>query len=172
MSSFGTLVALSLGGNVGNVKKAFDIAVTQLERYGLTELSRSPIYRTQPVGFDQEVPDFLNAVVTGRWNSDASTLHEECKKIEQMAGRPEKHEPWASRTLDLDIILFGDEIIHTPTLTIPHPEAQKRFFVLAPLNEIAGNWGFPDNGKMVADVLDELTKNSSSNEVLTVERWQ
>jgi 2-amino-4-hydroxy-6-hydroxymethyldihydropteridine diphosphokinase len=171
MSSSGTFVALSLGGNVGEVKKAFDIAETQLNRCGLIDFSRSSIYRTQPVGFDQEVPDFLNAVVTGLWKSDASTLHDECNKIERMAGRPEKHEPWASRTLDLDIILFGDEIICTPTLTVPHPEAKKRFFVLAPLNEIAGNWVFPDNGKMVADVLDELTKNSSSNEVLTVERW-
>lgn len=171
MNSPGKLVALSLGGNVGDVKKAFDSAMKQLKKCGLSDISRSSIYKTKPVGFDNAVPDFLNAVATGLWKEDSSALHKACKEVERLAGRPEKHEPWASRTLDLDIILFGNETILTPSLTVPHPEARKRFFVLAPLEEIAGNWKFPDNGEMVSDALVELTRSSATNEVLAKEPW-
>lgn len=172
MNSSDTLVALSLGGNIGDVRKAFDVAVDQLERSGLSDIKRSSIYRTKAVGFDVEVPDFLNAVVTGVWSEDSDVLHEECKRIERASGRPEKHESWSSRTLDLDIILFGDEIILTPSLTVPHPEARKRFFVLAPLEEIAGEWEFPDNGDVVENVLVKLTGNSLTSEILALEQWK
>ena len=171
MNSPGTLVALSLGGNIGDVKEAFDSAIEQLKRCGLSDISRSSIYKTKPVGFDNAVPDFLNAVTTGFWKRDSSALHKSCKEIERLAGRPEKHETWASRTLDLDIILFGNEIILTSSLTVPHPEARTRFFVLAPLDEIAGNLRFPDNGESVSNALVELTRSSATNEVLTKVPW-
>lgn len=90
---------------------------------------------------------------SGWWGGSPEELRAVCVKLEQCAGRPEKHDSAASRTLDLDIVVFGDELIDTDTLRIPHPKARERLFVLEPLAEIAGDLTFPETSITVTEVL-------------------
>ena len=83
-----------------------------------------------------DAPEFTNAAVSGFWSSTPSELLRLCQRIEAENGRPNDHAHHVSRTLDLDIILFGRETVALPDLTIPHPEAAKRDFVMEPLHEI------------------------------------
>ena len=136
-------IALSLGGNLGDVAASFDVAVDTLGQSGLCEICRSSLYVTRPVDCVPGTPDFLNAALTGYWEGTPEELLYLCKKLEEESGRPLKHARNASRTLDLDIILFGDRIVETPALTIPHPELKNRLFVLDPLVEIAPEWRCP-----------------------------
>ena len=102
-------------------------------------------------------PDFLDRAVTGTWNGTADKLLELTQNIEIASGRPKVHSSRESRVLDIDLILFGDETVNTPHLTIPHPRALQRRFVLEPLAEIAPDWQFP--GKLtVAEALKQLEK--------------
>ena len=79
---------------------------------------------------------FLNGAVSGHWAGTAGELLRLCQKIEAENGRPADHEHYVSRTLDLDIVLFGRRIVREPALTIPHPLAVHRAFVMTPLREI------------------------------------
>jgi len=151
-----TKIALSLGGNLGDVSAAFDVAVDALAKAGLCEIRRSSIYVTAPVDCAPGTPDFFNAALVGEWSGTSEELLCVCKKLEEKAGRPAKHARNASRTLDLDIILFGDQIINTSTLNIPHPELQNRFFVLDPLVEIAPNWKCPETGLSLKELRERL----------------
>ena len=81
-----------------------------------------------------------------------------CQSIEIALGRPAQHSSRESRIIDLDIILFGSEVIKSEVLTIPHPRAAQREFVLRPLNEIAPEWLFPDRQKTVSELFAALNK--------------
>ena len=155
-----TKIALSLGGNIGDVRTAFDSAVTALSEAGLSEIRRSSIYTTTPVDCAPGTPDFLNAALVGNWGGTPEELFILCKKLETMAGRPAKHARNASRTLDLDIILFGNRVIDLPHLTIPHPELQNRFFVLDPLVEIAPEWQCPKTNLTLQELRDKLLQRA------------
>jgi 2-amino-4-hydroxy-6-hydroxymethyldihydropteridine diphosphokinase len=150
-------VALSLGGNLGDVPARFAWAVERLSAAGMSQMQVSGAYRTDPVGCTLGTPDFWNAAATGMWAGCAQALFRLCKRLEGEAGRPVDHEPCASRTLDLDLVFFGDQRLQDNALTIPHPEASRRLFVLIPLAEIAEKWSFPGFlGKTVGDVLADL----------------
>ena len=153
-----TKTALALGGNLGNVTKTFNAAVRKLETAGLKNIKLSSFHRTAPVRCAPETPDFLNGAITGDWNGNAEALLAVCRKIEVEAGRAAIHGVNTSRTLDIDIILFGDLIINSNSLQIPHPRAAGRLFVIAPLAEIAPEMIFPDTGKKVSDLLRILKK--------------
>ena len=101
--------------------------------------------------------DFLDRAVTGVWHDSALELLKLCQKIEVEAGRPVIHSSRESRVLDIDIILFGNEMISLPELIIPHPRARQRRFVLEPLAEIAHDWQFPDS-ITVASALERLQR--------------
>jgi 2-amino-4-hydroxy-6-hydroxymethyldihydropteridine diphosphokinase len=148
-----TDVALSLGGNTGDVPSAFRRALEKLQDGGLCEVRISSLYRTAPVGCAKGTPDFINAAVTGKWNSSLSSLHNLCLKIEVEEGRPADHVKYASRTIDLDIIFFGDMVYSDSKITVPHREAKKRLFVLLPLAEIVGDRIFPGEKSTVAKLL-------------------
>lgn len=151
-------VALSLGGNLGDVPTRFAWTVEQLAAAGMSRIQVSGAYRTVPVGCTVGTPDFWNAAVTGEWADGVQVLFRLCKRLETEAGRPSMHEPSASRTLDIDIVFFGDQRLQDDVLTIPHPEASRRLFVLIPLAEIAATREFSGiDGKTVADVLAELS---------------
>lgn len=152
-----TRVALSLGGNLGDVAATFDLAVAGLLEAGMADIRRSAFYRNPPVGCASGTPDFINAAISGNWPGSVDELHECCRQLEERAGRPRCHEAYASRPLDVDIILFGGEIINTPTLRIPHREALNRLFVLVPLAEVAGDWPFPGQDGSVAEMLSSFT---------------
>ena len=149
-------VALALGGNLGDVEAAFRFALQELAAHGVTHLRMARVIRTAPVDCAPGTPDFLNSAAIGCWRGSAAALLALTQRIEVAAGRPAEHGRNVSRVLDIDLILFGDRCIATPLLTIPHPAARRRRFVLEPLAEIAPDWVFPDNRESVADAWRRL----------------
>ncbi len=113
-------------------------------------LAVSPLYQTAPVG-GPEQPDYLNAVVIGEASMPAQALLERCHGLEDAFGRV-RGERWGPRTLDLDLIVYGDEVSDSPGLTLPHPRAHERAFVLAPWHDADPDAVIPGRGK-VADLL-------------------
>ncbi|MBR2373149.1 MAG: 2-amino-4-hydroxy-6-hydroxymethyldihydropteridine diphosphokinase [Lentisphaeria bacterium] len=136
--------ALSLGGNIGNVQANFDLVAGELARAGVKNICRSRIYVTAPVGCVPGTPDFQNQALTGECPFEAEKLFSLLQSLERRCGRPEFHTSQEARTLDCDLILWGMEKIDTPLLTVPHPRARVRQFVLEPLAEIAPDMCFPD----------------------------
>jgi 2-amino-4-hydroxy-6-hydroxymethyldihydropteridine diphosphokinase len=128
--------ALGLGGNVGDVAEAFVIALQRLaEAPGVTLRRASSVYLTPPWGkLDQ--PPFLNMAAIVATSLPAPALLALCLDIERGMGR-ERRERWGPRTLDIDILTYGDATIDAPDLKVPHPRMTERAFVLAPLAETA-----------------------------------
>ncbi|TCR70173.1 2-amino-4-hydroxy-6-hydroxymethyldihydropteridine diphosphokinase [Bosea sp. BK604] len=128
--------ALALGGNLDDPIEAFATALASLKRHPENILLRqSSVYRTAPWGkLDQ--PDFLNMAVLIETALSPGELLELCLEIERERGR-ERLVRWGPRTLDIDILTYGEEAIDRPGLQIPHPRIAERAFVLTPLNEIA-----------------------------------
>ncbi len=147
-----TLCVIALGGNLGDVPEAFRRASEALSNAGFRIRRFSSLLRTDPLGCEPGAPEFTNAALSGFWDGTASGLLRVCQKIEADNGRPNDHAHHVSRTLDLDIILFGQETIDLPNIKIPHPEAAKRDFVMIPVQEIE-----PD----LADWLLEQAKEDS-----------
>ena len=147
-----------MGGNIGDPAAAFALAAKKLAAGGMTGIRMSRCFRTEPVDCAPGTPVFQNAALTGEWHGSPEALLKLCQTIEQEAGRPANHGFHTSRPLDLDIILLGERRISTPALTVPHPRAKERRFVLDALAEIAGNWTFPDDGISVKTALERLKK--------------
>jgi len=120
----------------------------------------SPFYRTPPLG-PQDQPDYLNAAVALDTDLAPETLLDHTQRIELQQGRERKAHRWGPRTLDLDIMLFGDRQIATPRLTVPHYDMKNRAFMLLPLVHIAPDVCFPD-GVKVADILANLDPSGIS----------
>ena len=131
-----TLCVIALGGNLGDVPAAFRRACDSLSNAGFRIRRFSSLLKTAPLGCEPGAPEFTNAAVSGFWSGTPSELLRVCQKIEADNGRPNDHAHHVSRTLDLDIILFGRDTIALPDLKIPHPEAAKRDFVMVPVREI------------------------------------
>jgi 2-amino-4-hydroxy-6-hydroxymethyldihydropteridine diphosphokinase len=127
--------AIALGSNIedpeGQVARAFD-EIAQLP--GTRVLARSRLHRTKPVGYADQ-PDFVNAVALVETTLAPRALLDALLAIEARHGRV-RTIPNGPRTLDLDIILYGDRVIDEPGLTVPHPRAREREFVMAPLREV------------------------------------
>ena len=136
--------ALSLGGNIGDVESRFEMVEKALVEAGVTEIRRSRTYVTAPVGCVPGTPDFKNQALTGESNASPEELFHLLQDLERRCGRPALHSSRESRTLDCDLILWGCEVIDTALLTVPHPRARSRQFVLEPLAEIAPEMTFPD----------------------------
>ena len=153
----GTEVFLAFGASKGDREAFCRFALDELKKGNFTIHRVSPLYETDPVDCEAGVPPFLNGVLHGFWNGPAEDLLNLCQSIERRAGRPEKHSSRQSRELDLDIILFGQEIIRTERLTVPHPRAFQRAFVLVPMNDIAPETVFPDQRKTVSQLLRDLS---------------
>ena len=128
-----TRVVLSIGANLGDAETMVHQTIHQLSEI-LKESKASRIYQTAPVGVEDQ-PEFFNAVVMGEWGGMADELLEKTSKLEEAAGR-ERILRWGARTLDIDIITFGDQVSDDPKLTLPHPRAHERLFVLIPWIEL------------------------------------
>lgn len=156
VSQTGTEVFLAIGSNKGNREAMISQALQGLRSGGFEVKALSPLYETSPVDCEEGTPSFLNGIVRGFWRETPESLLNLCQELERQAGRPEKHSSRQSRELDLDIILFGQEIIRTERLSVPHPRAAQRAFVLVPLHDLAPGTVFPDFGKTVSQLLCKL----------------
>jgi 2-amino-4-hydroxy-6-hydroxymethyldihydropteridine diphosphokinase len=150
------VVVVGLGSNLGDRQAHLDFAIGRL-RGLLTNLVPSSIHETDPVGVPGDQPRFLNAVAVGETTLGARALLDELQAIEREAGR-ERPYTGAARTLDLDLILFGDHIIDEPQLAVPHPRFRERRFVLEPLAEIGEGLVDPVTGRTVAELLLDIRR--------------
>lgn len=144
------LVAVSLGSNLGDRRGHLEYAVEAL-KLDLSDLKVSSFIETEPVGVGAEHGAYLNAAVVGRTQLSARDLLDRLLEIEEERGRMRPY-PMAPRTLDLDLILYGEEIITESGLLVPHPAFREREFVLRPLAEIAPEMVDPVTGKSVAEL--------------------
>nr|WP_202627180.1 2-amino-4-hydroxy-6-hydroxymethyldihydropteridine diphosphokinase [Cronobacter sakazakii] len=146
---------IALGSNLAEPLSQVNNALAALARIpGSRIVATSSFYRTPPLG-PQDQPDYLNAAVALETTLSAEALLDNTQRIELEQGRVRKAERWGPRTLDLDIMLFGDATINTERLIVPHYDMKNRAFMLLPLSEIAPALRFPD-GERLADVLERL----------------
>ena len=144
---------IGIGSNVGdreaNCRKSIELLA---EAGRVTTISS--LYRTEPVGY-QEQEDFINAVAAVETDLEPAELLRVCRSIEDRLGR-KRGLRWGPRTADLDILLYGDQVVNQPGLAIPHPRMALRKFVLAPLAEIAPDAVDPLLHRTAAQLLQEL----------------
>ncbi|ARZ02221.1 2-amino-4-hydroxy-6-hydroxymethyldihydropteridine diphosphokinase [Yersinia ruckeri] len=151
-------VYIALGSNLAQPLQQVKTALEALEHLPRTCLvACSAFYRTRPLG-PQDQPDFLNAVVALDTALPPEQLLDHTQEIERNQGRVRKDQRWGPRTLDLDIMLYGEQIIHTDRLTVPHYGLKEREFMLYPLADIAPDLIFPD-GESLANRLTLVAKN-------------
>jgi 2-amino-4-hydroxy-6-hydroxymethyldihydropteridine diphosphokinase len=148
-----TIAAVALGSNLGDRCASLDRAVGRLGEL-LGDLRVSGFRETDPVGVSPQ-PRFLNAAAAGTTALGARALLDALQAIEREHGRTRPF-AGAPRTLDLDLILFGDTIVDEPGLAVPHPRFRERLFVLEPLGEIAPDLLDPVTGLTIAELLQRL----------------
>lgn len=148
-----TKVAIALGSNLGDREANLAFGLSALPGF-ITNLKQSSWYDTTPVGVSSDQPRYLNGVVVGETALSARELLDRLLAIEAEAGRT-RETPLAPRTLDLDLILFGEARIDEPGLVVPHPRFRERLFVLEPLAEVAAGWLDPATGKTISALLRE-----------------
>lgn len=145
---------IGLGSNIGDREYQLNRALELLKSAEKVEVTTvSSFYNTAPVGYEQQ-PDFLNAVVEIMTTLSADDLLELCSKIEKELKR-ERIIRWGPRTIDLDILLFGNSVINEKDLVIPHPRMHERKFVMEPLNEIAPFVMHPVFNKSISELFLE-----------------
>lgn len=149
---------IAIGSNLADPVLQATTAIEKLKTLPQsTFLKASMLYSSQPMG-PQDQPDYINAVVAIETQLTPLALLDCTQKIEQQQGRERKEERWGARTLDLDIILYGNKIIHNERLTIPHYGMKTREFVLYPLAEIAPDLQLPD-GEKLSELLKQVPRN-------------
>lgn len=153
-------VAIALGSNLGDRRAAIAFAAERLASL-VSNLHLSELIETEPEGEGLErQPLFLNAVATGETSLGARALLDALLAIERAFGR-ERPFQGAPRTLDLDLILLGDEIVHEAGLEVPHPRFRERFFVLGPLAGLAPDLIDPVTGLRVGELLKNLLRDET-----------
>ena len=153
-------VAVALGSNLGNRDAAIEFAAAQLALL-FENVRLSEIVETWPLGENSEGQNlYLNAVAVGETDLPARHILDALLAIESAFGR-ERSYLNAPRTLDLDLILLGDDIITEPGLEVPHPRFRERFFVLGPLAEVGADMTDPASGQTVAQLLRALLRDEA-----------
>ena len=138
-------VYIGLGSNIENPVLQIQKAIATIDEIsGVKVLMNSGVFKSKPMG-PEDQPDFLNAVVEIETGLGAEALLESCQKIEQLQGRIKKRH-WGERTIDLDILLYDDQIIKTDDLTVPHPGICSRDFVYLPLLKLNAEIEIPVKG--------------------------
>ncbi|EAA8945050.1 2-amino-4-hydroxy-6-hydroxymethyldihydropteridine diphosphokinase [Salmonella enterica] len=139
-----TIAYIALGSNLASPLEQVNAALKTIADIPDSRIvAVSSFYRTPPLG-PQDQPDYLNAAVALDTALAPEELLNYTQRIERQQGRERKAERWGPRTLDIDIMLFGDKIINTERLTVPHYDMKNRGFMLWPLFEVAPELIFPD----------------------------
>jgi len=151
------LVYLSLGTNMGNKEENLRTAMTLIEEQVGTITSQSALYASAPWGFNSE-NTFLNNAIAVETSLTPEELLSTTQRIEHTLGRTHKSVDgqYSDRLIDIDILLYDDVVMHTPSLTLPHPLMHRRLFVLEPLSEIAPTMIHPLLQKEIATLYNEL----------------
>lgn len=143
-----TIAYIAIGSNLASPLEQVNAAIQALGEIPQSRIvALSSFYRTPPLG-PQDQPDYLNAAVALETTLAPEALLDHTQRIELQQGRVRKAERWGPRTLDLDIMLFGDAVINTERLTVPHYDMKNRGFMLWPLFEIAPELVFPDDSSL------------------------
>lgn len=146
---------IALGSNVGDRLNSIELAMQALGQLGEV-VARSTIVETEPVGPVSQGP-FLNAAAVVATRLEAKQLLLSLLEIERRLGRDRKNAPrWGPRVIDLDLILYGEDVVVEEGLTVPHPRMHERMFVLGPLAEVAGRMRVPTLNATVAELRDRL----------------
>lgn len=149
---------VAFGANLGDPAEAFALALAQLAALpGTRVLAQSALYRSAPIGVAGQ-PDYVNAVIALDTELDARALLDALLAIEHQGGRTREFH-MAPRTMDLDLLLHGDQVIDAPGLQVPHPRMHLRAFTLLPLAEIAPDTMIPGIG-VVADLLPTVAEQA------------
>lgn len=159
-----TIAYVGLGSNLSEPIKQVQVAIEEIKKIAQSHITQvSSLYLSKPMG-PQDQDDYINAVLALETKLTPHELLDELQSIENKAGRVRKKNRWGARILDLDIILFGNEIISTDRLIVPHYGMQEREFVLLPLAEIAGDLILPSSiaadRKSVKILSQSIAKNS------------
>ncbi len=155
----GVICYLGIGSNLDQpVEKCLEAFRRIGSASGITLLRCSSLYRTEPVGLKNQ-PDFVNAVAEVRTSLSPRSLLQVLHGIERDMGRIRENH-WGPRVIDLDILLFGQEVFQEDDLKIPHPELHKRRFVLVPLCELASYVIHPAFGVSIRGLMQRLTDES------------
>ena len=151
---------VGIGSNLGEreflIRKAVE-ALRELPRTSVIQVSS--LYDTDPVG-DIEQPPFLNAVARIETELEARELLWHLLLIERRMGRV-RTQRWGPRSIDLDLLFHGDEVIEEPDLRVPHPEAHRRAFVLLPLQELEPDFTHPETGETIRKMIRKLDPTPS-----------
>ncbi|MDQ0776434.1 2-amino-4-hydroxy-6-hydroxymethyldihydropteridine diphosphokinase [Streptomyces aurantiacus] len=150
---------IALGSNLGNRLETLQGAIDALEDTpGVRVKAVSPVYETEPWGVRPDSqPSYFNAVIVLRTTLPPSSLLERAHAVEEAFHRV-RDERWGPRTIDVDIVAYADEVSDDPTLTLPHPRAHERAFVLAPWNDVEPEAQLPGHG-LVAQLLDAVSRD-------------
>jgi 2-amino-4-hydroxy-6-hydroxymethyldihydropteridine diphosphokinase len=141
------VACIGIGANLGDARETVESAIEALRALAAGPLRRSSLYRTAPV--DAGGPDYVNAVVELTTRLSPHALLAELQRLETAHGRERPYRN-APRTLDLDLLLYGDQRVDTPSLQVPHPRLHERAFVLVPLAELCPGLVVPGAGEIGA----------------------
>lgn len=161
MTAMAAVAYVGLGSNLSQPARRVAMAMHRLTAWpGVTGLRASRLYRSRPWG-QPDQPDFINAVAELRYAGPAAALMRALLAIEREAGRVRGGERWGPRVLDLDLLLFADQVMDTPALTVPHPRIAERAFVLLPLVELAPELRLPGAGP-ISDLLAAIDADGTT----------
>ncbi len=154
-----TTIYLALGSNVGDpalyIMKAIDLLGTVVHN-----IRRAPLYASKAVGFTDQA-DFLNTAISGKTELSPQALLQAINNVEQQVGRVKRFR-WGPREIDIDIIFYGNQLLETDSLIIPHPSFQERDFVLRPLVDLDSKIIDPASHKTLKQLLDSLNASQLS----------
>ncbi|MBT9311259.1 2-amino-4-hydroxy-6-hydroxymethyldihydropteridine diphosphokinase [Leptothoe kymatousa] len=149
-----TACAIALGSNLGDSEQTIETALAQLDQIDGMRLGlRSQLYKTAPVGPPQ--PDYINACAIFHTTLSPEQVLQVLLLTETRCGRV-RRERWGPRTLDLDLLLYSDRVMDTPSLTLPHPRMHERAFVLMPLAEVAPELPHPIRQQTIKELLMQV----------------
>lgn len=149
-----TTVYLGLGSNLGDRRAYLKAAIDGL-RLILTDIKESSVYETDPQ-YVTDQPAFLNQVISGETDLEPLEFFKHCQSIQKQVGRTPRTVRFGPREIDIDILSFGDVLLKTDTIEIPHPRIHERLFVLVPLCEIVSDWVCPKTGESVQELIQKV----------------